>query len=96
MSGDSAMRPTLVLLPGMDGTGELFRPLLEVIGTAWPVNVVSYPVGEVLSYEQLVDHAQSCLPGGPLILLGESFSGPIAATLAASLSDRVRRPSDRR
>jgi hypothetical protein len=47
-------RPQLVLLPGLDGTGELFGPFLKVIPQSWPRRVVSYPVDRVLSYWELV------------------------------------------
>jgi hypothetical protein len=33
----------LVLLPGMDGTGELFAPFVAALGKTTPVVVVSYP-----------------------------------------------------
>lgn len=46
--------------------------------------VLSYPADQVLSYEGLADFARNQLPGGqPYVLLGESFSGPVAIALAA-------------
>ena len=36
----------LVLLPGMDGTGILFEPLLEILPSDLHAKVVSYPVNE--------------------------------------------------
>jgi pimeloyl-ACP methyl ester carboxylesterase len=76
--------PTLVLLPGMDGTGMLFEPLVEAIGDACRTIVVGYPGDEVLGYDDLVPRVRERLPvGEPFVLLGESFSGPIAIRLAA-------------
>jgi hypothetical protein len=76
---------TLVLLPGMDGTGTLFEPFVAALGHEFAVKVVDYPRAEPLGYEQLELFATAALPSeGPLILLGESFSGPIAVALAAS------------
>lgn len=81
---------TLVLLPGMDGTGILFEPFLQALPSELPVRVVVYPGGEPLSYEELEFFVQAGLPAhGPIVLLGESFSGPVATSLAARLSGRV-------
>lgn len=82
---------TLVLLPGLDGTGILFAPFVEALGTGRPAIVVTYPPsGEPQTYANLHDFAEAALPpNGPLVLLGESFSGPIAISLAAANPKRV-------
>ena len=81
---------TLVLLPGMDGTGILFKPFLQALPPDLPVKVVAYPGHAPLSYEELESLVQAALPAqGPIVFLGESFSGPIAASLAAKLPGRV-------
>ena len=78
----------LVLLPGMDGTGDLFDAFVEAAPQGAENTVVRYPTDEVLTYREYVDLAESHLPdGSPFVLLGESFSGPVAISLAA------RRPS---
>ena len=80
----SAPRCTLVLLPGMDGTGELFGPFLDALGSQFEVRVVRYPVEGPQTYAALTEVARAALPeSGRYLLLGESFSGPIAITLAA-------------
>jgi pimeloyl-ACP methyl ester carboxylesterase len=77
------MAPTLVLLPGMDGTGEHFAPLLNVLANRFPAVVVRYP-DERLDYAQYEVIARAALPQDkPFVLLGESFSGPIALSIAA-------------
>jgi pimeloyl-[acyl-carrier protein] methyl ester esterase len=82
---------TLVLLPGLDGTGDLFEPFIAALGDDIRVRVVAYPPDERLNYAQLESVALAQLPPGePLVLLGESFSGPIAVSLAAAHADRVR------
>jgi pimeloyl-ACP methyl ester carboxylesterase len=74
----------LVLLPGLDGTGVLFEPLLQVLPQALTPVVQSYPGDVPLSYGELLPIAQSALPvSEPFILLGESFSGPLALRIAA-------------
>jgi len=76
---------TLVLLPGMDGTGELFAPFIAALDGAFEVVVVRYPGDRALGYEALEGIAREALPKDrPFVLLGESFSGPIAVSIAAS------------
>lgn len=91
--GDRVTKPTLVLLPGMDGTGLLFQPFIEAMAATGDVTVypVIYPTRDALGYAALTELAFSALPPtGPLVILGESFSGPIAVALAARCADRVR------
>lgn len=76
---------TLVLLPGMDGTGELFKPFLEALGQRYTVKIVDYPCSGALGYVELETAMRaSLLLEGPFVLLGESFSGPVAISMAAS------------
>jgi pimeloyl-[acyl-carrier protein] methyl ester esterase len=80
------MAPTaLVLLPGLDGTGVLFRPLLDYLpNTIRPV-VVAYPPDQIKDYEALLPIVLHSLPQDqPFVLLGESFSGPLAVMAAAT------------
>jgi pimeloyl-[acyl-carrier protein] methyl ester esterase len=75
---------TIVLLPGMDGTGKLFAGFVAALGGAAKALVVAYPPDRELGYSELTDFARSQLPpGADFVLLGESFSGPIAIALAA-------------
>ncbi len=78
---------TLVLLPGLDGTGILFTPLVVALGNGRRVIVVTYPTSEkAQTYAKLHEVAGAALPpSGPLVLLGESFSGPLAISLAAAI-----------
>lgn len=83
--------PTLVLLPGMDGTGDLFAPFLEALGNQYKTQVVRYPTDQELGYEELLTLARRALPTDePYIVLGESFSGPIAISLAAEAPPLLR------
>ena len=75
----------------MDGSGKLFEPFIAALNGAFNIQVVSYPPNEPLTYSQLESVARSAIPDeGPLILLGESFSGPIAISLAATYGSRVK------
>ena len=78
----------LVILPGMDGTA---KPRADFIAALGPgieapieAQVVSYPADRA-GYAELEALARASLPQDrPYVLLGESFSGPIAISIAAS------------
>jgi len=75
----------LLLLPGMDGTGLLFEPLLEAL-PAWLLpKVVAYPARQPLGYVELLPWVRDACPtAAEYVVLAESFSGPLAVMLAAS------------
>lgn len=74
----------LVLLPGMDGTGILFAPLLRELSPSISPWVVPFPSDQPLSYDDLLPLVRQALPAGePFFLLAESFSGPLAIKIAA-------------
>lgn len=82
--------PLLVLLPGLDGTGTLFEPLLGWARAGVRVRTVSYPRDVVLTHAQLVDRVAAELDdAGPIVLVAESYSGPVALGLAERLGERV-------
>jgi pimeloyl-ACP methyl ester carboxylesterase len=75
----------LLLLPGMDGTGLLFEPLVRALPPSLQPVVVSYPGDRPLDYAALLPLVEAAVPAaGDFIVLGESFSGPLAVLLAAS------------
>ena len=77
------MTVSLVLLPGLDGTGKLFGPLLEELPSDIQPIVVRYPA-EPLGYRALKALVLDLLPSDkPFVLLAESFSGPVAVLTAA-------------
>jgi hypothetical protein len=49
---------TSLLLPGMDGTGELFASLTRQLEPALNARVVSYPVDIPLAYEELLQRIE--------------------------------------
>lgn len=76
--------PTLILLPGLDGTGILFSQFKEAIGSSVETRVVAYPADQPLGYAELEALVREALPRDrPYMVLGESFSGPIAIRLGA-------------
>jgi pimeloyl-ACP methyl ester carboxylesterase len=68
----------------MDGTGDLFAPFVAALGTATPTRIVRYP-DRPMDYAAHEQFARASLPADrPFVVLGESFSGPIAVSIAAS------------
>jgi isopenicillin N synthase-like dioxygenase len=80
----AASLPVLVLLPGLDGTGKLFTDFVQALAPAIDSQVVAYPKDEPLGYQDLELLVRAALPRDrPFMVLGESFSGPIAIRIAA-------------
>jgi pimeloyl-ACP methyl ester carboxylesterase len=76
---------TLVLLPGMDGTGIFFEDFAAAVRPEFKPIIVTYPNDPSLGYVELEALARAALPQNePYLILGESFSGPIAISIAAS------------
>jgi pimeloyl-ACP methyl ester carboxylesterase len=83
--------PCCLMLPGLDGTGNLFEPLLQALGDQWPSRVMRYPANPGWGYAELLTWLQDHIPNDqPLFILAESFSGPLAIELAARRPQQVR------
>lgn len=81
---------TLVLLPGLDGTGDLFAGFIAALGET-PVRVICYPADRPMDYAQHEALVRAKLPAdADYVLLAESFSGPIGIAIAASRSPRLK------
>ena len=76
---------TLVLLPGLDGTGNLFAPLLSELPRTLNVIIAAYPPERFLSYPELVSWLGELVPGDePFAILGESYGSTLAVKFAAT------------
>ncbi|MBE0589170.1 MAG: alpha/beta hydrolase [Hydrogenophaga sp.] len=76
---------TLVLLPGLDGSGDFFDALCRQLPRQLRPQVVRYPGDQPLSYSELASLVLAVLPEeGPFVLVAESFSGPVAIQVAAA------------
>lgn len=82
-------KPDIVLLPGLDGTGELLKDLHDRLSAHRQVRVIAYPADKPLGYGQLTALVEELVPDERFVLLGESFSGPIAIEIAARQKARV-------
>ena len=74
----------LVLLPGLDGTGNLFAHFVNNLPSHFTSSVATYPRDQRLNYQQLFPRIREAIPWGkPYTLVAESFSGPLALLFAA-------------
>ena len=74
----------LVLLPGLDGTGKLFDTFIKQFPDPSSITVVAYPMDRHIPFEELSNYILPLLPvNKTLVILGESYSGPVALSLAA-------------
>jgi len=80
----------LVLLPGLDGTGKLFAPLIEALPNSIDIQVITYPLNKEQSYHELIEYVKQNLPREDFVLLAESFSGPIAYQVALSKPNQLK------
>ena len=75
----------LVLLPGLDGTGDLFNDFIEALPQSFVAIPVAYPKNIFLSYADLSQLVAAAVPKSePFVLLAESFSSPLAVGYAAT------------
>ena len=75
----------LVILPGMDGTGELFAEFIAALPATVETVIARYPTERRLAYSELEDFVRAACPSsGPFILAAESFSTPLAIKYAAT------------
>lgn len=79
----------LVLLPGLDGTGKLFSPLLSYLND-FQTQIIEYPLSGDQDYETLKNFVIKQLPKDDFIIIAESFSGPIAAMIAQENSSQMK------
>ncbi|MEM9402780.1 MAG: alpha/beta hydrolase [Pseudomonadota bacterium] len=75
----------LICLPGLNGTTQLFDPFIERLPSVIEATTISYPTDRILDYAELESLVQTTLPADEdYVLLGESFSSPLAVRLAAA------------
>jgi len=90
--GADGSRPTLVMLPGAQGTEEVFYKQILALSPAARVIAVWYPA--LSDATALAAGLRALLQGlgaGPVTLLGTSFGGYIAQMFAASYPEQVDR-----
>jgi pimeloyl-[acyl-carrier protein] methyl ester esterase len=87
----SSQLPQLILLPGMDGTGELFADLIKELPGEIETQIVQYPTDRCLAYSQLAPLVRSVAPASAaFVLIAESFSTPLSIQYAATKPPNLR------
>lgn len=79
----------LVLIPGLDGTADLFADFMKALKTMSldgevECQAIAYPPDRALNYAEHEAYVRQRLPAGDFVLLAESFSGPIGVSIAAA------------
>ena len=83
--------PRLCLLPGLDGTGRLYTPLLDAFRGEYDAEVLAYDSGCFSGYAALVEALEPALRRHTdTVLIAESFAGPLAVMLAHRYPRHVR------
>lgn len=85
---DIGLHTHVVLLPGLDGTARLFDPFIRAAPSEFHAETIPLPNVGSQSYEALAEQVAAKLPSSRVVLIAESFSGPLAVLIAAK-SHRV-------
>ncbi|MEE9388449.1 MAG: hypothetical protein V3U96_07550 [Paracoccaceae bacterium] len=72
----------IVILPGLDGTGELLSEVSDLLATRHDPIAIQYP-SNLFRYEDIQAWVEEFLPKDDYIIVAESFSGPLAVMIAA-------------
>ncbi len=78
----------VVVLPGMDGTGDLLEGFTAAAPDGIDCCALPLPGEGSQSYARLLEHVLARLPASRFVLVAESFSGPLGV-LVASRCERV-------
>ena len=77
--------PQVVLLLGMDGTGELFADFIAAVSGEFETKVMRYSTDICQSYAELAGLIRVMVPAdAPFVFVAESFSTPLAIYYAAT------------
>jgi pimeloyl-ACP methyl ester carboxylesterase len=74
--------PVSILLPGLDGTAELFEPFVAAAPATFRLRPMALPKDRPRDYGELTTWVLDQLPAEPFALIAESFSGPLALLVA--------------
>jgi pimeloyl-ACP methyl ester carboxylesterase len=84
-------KPILLMLPGLDGTGNLLKKTSIIFDKFFDTRIISYPLNEKLTYKELLIFVESQLPSkSDFYILAESFGGPLAIEIATKYPNRVK------
>jgi len=80
----------LVLMPGMDGSGELSREFAAALPEGSVAEVMRYPPDAWMPGREFAKSLMAGLPEGPFVLVAESYSVPLAVRIAAARPQGLR------
>jgi pimeloyl-[acyl-carrier protein] methyl ester esterase len=80
----------LVLMPGMDGSGKLFREFVAALLEGTAVQTLRYPTDRWVPYRELAMELVRVMPSEPFVLVAESYSVPLAVVVASMRPEGLR------
>lgn len=96
LSQDNKQLPWLIYLPGMDGTGKLFKTQIPRLAPYFNLRCLSIPPTDVSNWEKLTKATIECLETELLendlkwvYLCGESFGGCLAMSVAIAKPELI-------
>ena len=72
----------IILLPGMDGSGIMFGPLIQLISNRYDYEVIALHQLDDQSYESQAEFVANRIGDESVILFAESYSGYIALLIS--------------
>lgn len=94
VEGMTDAKPLALLIPGLDGTGNLFYRQLEALAGKYRVRPWNYGPGTDFDLAGLTHKLASATSGeapGSILVVGESFGGLVALNYVLHYPERVRR-----
>lgn len=81
----------VILMPGLNGTDGLFQDFIKKSPEHFQPTALSYPTNKALTYEELTEWVCERLSAEsePMVLVGESFSGPLSLFVANKFPEKV-------
>lgn len=81
----------LVLIPGLDGSGHLFEPLIGVLPSTYEASVVRFPVDRPISHRETLGCIRAAIPWDhPYVVVAESSAGPLAMKFVEAQRQGIR------
>lgn len=72
----------IVILPGLDGTGELLADVEELLMPEHTVMIIRYP-SDLQTYKEIQEWIECKLPHDDYLIVAESFAGPLAIMISS-------------
>ncbi len=86
----SQAKRRLLLLPGIDGTGQLFSPIVPLLENEFAIDIICYGNGRTFNtFKEHTDYVLSLIGNDKVTLLAESFSGPIALYILTNHANKI-------